>query len=323
MVGKKCIMWSNKAIIAVIAAVTASFDHANAFTTLSSSSSLLSFQRMKTPQNPCIVTQMSKSSSSEDDNEVASNRRTFLLQSTLLTTAFLSNAFPSVALADEENLADKLYNPDGSLRNADDAEAKFNVISNAFPGTSTADVTISFDGVSPVFASSEDNSNGVKISYSTPQKWITNTENQRYIDTSEGVNAQACNRIIAYQATGSTTAKSLTKAATNGVAKTLGMTDGALGYNPNVLKADLISGRKLVKNEEEYYEFDLAVAPTNCDSKGKDNLGLGFCPYDSILLASATVKDGKMYVFTVECTKDQWKRSNSDLKLVRSSFLVE
>uniref|UniRef100_A0A7S2MUX6 PsbP C-terminal domain-containing protein n=1 Tax=Helicotheca tamesis TaxID=374047 RepID=A0A7S2MUX6_9STRA len=102
----------------------------------------------------------------------------------------------------------------------------------------------------------------------------------------------------------------------------MGMTT-SLSYSPTVIKADLISGRKSTPEEEEtYYEFDLAVAPETCPSKSADNLGLGFCPYDSVLLASAIVKDGRMYVCTVECSKEQWKRSSSDLKRVRSSFRV-
>jgi len=30
------------------------------------------------------------------------------------------------------------------------------------------------------------------------------------------------------------------------------------------------------------YDFDLAVAPSTCNENMKENLGLGFCPYEDI-----------------------------------------
>ena len=61
----------------------------------------------------------------------------------------------------------------------------------------------------------------------------------------------------------------------------------------------------------------------------KENLGLGFCPYDNILLVSATVLNadstdgGTLMVCVVECNKNEWKIGNTDLKRVRSSFIVD
>ena len=109
-------------------------------------------------------------------------------------------------------------------------------------------------------------------------------------------------------------------------------------------KADLIGGRTSRKpinsaevkggvDEQTYYEFDLAFAPLECPDfmeGNKENLGLGFCPYDKIFLISATVlknsetdKSGTLMCCVVECDKAEWKLGNSDIKRVRSSFNVE
>ena len=124
----------------------------------------------------------------------------------------------------------------------------------------------------------------------------------------------------------------LDKATTIGVAKALGFSTIAKGTFPKTLPgADIVSGKKVSKpassasDEEEkrkYYDFDLAVAPDSCGTSA-DNLGLGFCPYDTIVLLSATIIDGKMMVFGLTSTKDEWKRANADLKRVRNSFFVE
>jgi hypothetical protein len=87
-----------------------------------------------------------------------------------------------------------------------------------------------------------------------------------------------------------------------------------------VLKcADLVSERTRRQGDIKFYEFDLAVAPKNCGDS-KDNLGLGFCPFDSIYLLSAAVVNDSLYVMAVQCQKAEWKVANSDLKRARSSF---
>merc|ERR1712154_307837 len=85
--------------------------------------------------------------------------------------------------------------------------------------------------------------------------------------------------------------------------------------------ADLVGARRTKKAGETFYEFDMAVAPATCRAS-TDDLGLGFCPYDTIYLLSATVLSDRLYVMVVESTKSEWKQSNSDLKQVRSSFNV-
>ena len=62
--------------------------------------------------------------------------------------------------------------------------------------------------------------------------------------------------------------------------------------------------------KQKYYEFDLAVAPETC-GQSAENLNLGFCPYDTIVLVSATIVDEKMMVCVVTCNKDIWKRANA------------
>jgi len=102
-----------------------------------------------------------------------------------------------------------------------------------------------------------------------------------------------------------------------GVAKSLGVIESLKPLE----SADLISGRTRSKGDIKYYEFDMAVQPPSCD-KSKDDLGLGFCAYENIYLLSCAVVDDHLYVLCIESDKDQWKRANSDLKLVRSSFQI-
>lgn len=94
--------------------------------------------------------------------------------------------------------------------------------------------------------------------------------------------------------------------------------------------ADIVSGRKVMKKlsledgekNQKYYEFDLAVAPESC-GQSAENLNLGFCPYDTIVLISATIVNEKMMVCAVTSNKEMWMRSNADIKRVRNSFFVE
>ena len=72
----------------------------------------------------------------------------------------------------------------------------------------------------------------------------------------------------------------------------------------------------------QYYNFDIAVTPKTCAGGEVENLDLGFCPYDTVVLLSATIVEGKMMVCSVACTIDEWKASSADLKRVRDSFFV-
>ena len=238
--------------------------------------------------------------------------------------------------SEDGDLTSRLFNPDGSLRDPNIiVEAQERTVTMSFPTSVATDVfTISTDGSQP---STE--SKGLQVSYKVPTKWNSDPSSQLplYYDSSEGKNGKSCNRITTYTVTASQLdSKVLEKASKIGVAKSLLMDKLPNTYfDRGVMKADLISGRTTRKpikdgdviDEQIYYEFDLAFAPLECpayEEGNKENLGLGFCPYDSIYLVSATVleSEGTLAVGVVECNKDEWKIANSDLKRVRSSFEV-
>jgi hypothetical protein len=281
------------------------------------------------------------------DNQISinhHNRRDFLL----LSSAFASMFTKCVSASAEEtdyvyqraseeggDLTSKLFNPDGSLRDPNTVtEAQERLVNLSFSKSAASDVfTVSNDGSQPTVEG------GLKVSYKLPTKWNSDPSLQLplYYDSSEGKNGKACNRITVYSISVPNLNMSvLDKASKVGVAKSLFMDKLPNKYfDQGVLKADLISGRtsrKPIKDgdaidEQIYYEFDLAFAPLECpkyEEGNKENLGLGFCPYDSIFLVSATVleKEGTMVVGVVECNKDEWKIANSDLRRVRSSFEV-
>lgn len=285
-------------------------------------------------------------------------RRDFLRMS----AAFVSSAtlFPSMANAGEEflykrdesgaDLTSQLFNPDGSLKDPNAvivAQEKEVVIPFSIPASpDSVIVNLSTDGSSPP---ASDSATNIKATYKVPTKWNQEATSSLplYYDSSEGKNGQSCDRITIYSVSApkNIDMSTLEKASKVGVAKSLFMSDISNGYfDQGVLKADLIGGRtsrKPIKSssvpegidEQVYYEFDLAFAPLSCPDYmegNKENLGLGFCPYDNILLVSATVlnnadsnEGGTLVVCVVECNKNEWKIGNTDLKRVRNSFVVD
>lgn len=230
-------------------------------------------------------------------------------------------------------------------------EAQENAINLPFSIPSTSDgidIKIATDGVQPT-ASAADATTNLKVSYKLPLKWNQDATSQLplYYDSSEGKNGKSCNRITVYSvsAPSNLDISTLEKASRVGVAKSLFMDQLPNKYfDKGVSKADLISGRTVRKpiksleeegevDEQVYYEFDLAFAPLECpdfNEGNKENLGLGFCPYDKIFLVTATVlknnqtnKNATLMCCVVECDKVEWKMANSDLKRVRSSFSVD
>ena len=213
---------------------------------------------------------------------------------------FLSSAIvtlPGLSLADDEDMTSQLFNSDGSLKE-----------------DNTLGVTgkLTFRSVSDTF-SVDGNEESVKSSYILPSQW----KNNYMVLYPDGVEAKACDMITVFKKPGKASVSELEKASMVGVGKTLGLQD------KRFLSADIINGKKRDEDGVKYFDFDLAVAPPTCSSNDKENLGLGFCSYDSIVLLSAAVVNDSMFVFALECGKDEWKRSNSDLKLIRSSFKVE
>lgn len=238
------------------------------------------------------------------------DRRTFLWNAAAATAIIPQ---PSISHADDEDLTSKLFNPDGSLKNEDmPIEAKSRSVSIQWDVSEGKHVAI--DG-----KTSEEAGNTV-ISYTLPLKWATGEsgDDPLYLDRSEGVNAPACQRISVFQAPGKASVDRLQKATNIGVSKALDLEKSL----PGVVKADLVGGRTRVENGQKYWDFTMAVAPKTCESSA-ENLGLGFCPFEAIYLLSSTVFDDKLFVMVIECDKDQWKRANSDLKRVQSSFAVQ
>lgn len=288
-------------------------------------------------------------------------RRDFLFQSaaSLIATTSLAS-FPFIASADDADgtsdergdLTSQLFNPDGSLRDPNlviEAQSRtVNLSFSSLPSEYSNGLTanVSTDGSQPTSSSTPN----LGVSYNLPTKWNNDQSNPDlplYFDSSEGKNGKACNRITVYSINApNMDMKTLDKASTVGVAKSLLMdTIPNQYFDKGVLKADLVSGKttrkpivsnnkeELEYDEQVYYEFDLAFAPLECpsfDMGNKENLGLGFCPYDNIFLVSSTVvkndnddKNGTLLVCVLECNKDNWKIANSDLKRVRSSFMVD
>lgn len=253
-------------------------------------------------------------SDSLETKERIGGRRGFLGQIALVGSALVAS--PSLpAKAEEENLAATLYNTDGTLREDIEIEAKFRTVGLSWDLSD--DLLLNVDGVN---SGSTPKGSKVKLTYELPEKWEAgNGQDGLYLDKSPGVNARALERITVYQAPGTVPIGQLEKATKIGIAKALKVTDDMKA----VATADLVGGRTTTRNGQKYFEFDLAVAPASCDGSANDNLGLGFCPYDSVVIMSATSLDDKLYVIVMQCDKSEWKRSNSDLKRVRSSFQVE
>ena len=266
---------------------------------------------------------------STQENLIGQERRNFLAKMLIASGSILT---PQIAIA-EEDLTSQLFNADGSLKegamnglSAKELEAKDKAVDVVFPIVSNDAAIVSIDGEGVA----EKSDQNIKATYNVPEKWTAAPD---YLDTLLSSRERACDRITVYQVPGTFKDFSvLEKATTIGVAKALGFASVAKGVLPKTLpSADIVSGRKTSKSastkEDEtemrkYYEFDMAVAPDTCGSSA-ENLGLGFCPYDTIVLLSATIVEQKMMVLAVTCTKDEWKRSNADLKRVRNSFYVE
>ena len=302
-----------------------------------------------------------------DISEDPWKRRDFLLQS-LRAASIISSAsslsLPSITNAAEDyiyergakdDLTSQLYNPDGTLKDPTMAEAKETTVNLSFmipSNTDSTHINIAIDGIQSTSSSVSDDvaATNVKAFYNLPIKWKRNESPQLppYYDASEGKNGQACNRITVYSIStpNNLDMNTLEKASKVGVAKSLFMDQISNNYfDKGVQKSDLIGGRTVRKpiqsmentdemEEQIYYEFDLAFAPSECPdymAGNKENLGLGFCPYDRIFLVSATVltnndskdKIGTLMCFVVECDKEEWKMANSDLRRVRSSYKVQ
>lgn len=270
----------------------------------------------KGKQDSCIRL---KNEADDNCNERGSQlkRRNFLFAVTGLlsvhqwTVTSESNNLAWAAAEDTPDLTTQLFNPDGSLKGEIEA-AKTRDVQIGWEDESSASdkYAINIDGTN---REGTQPGSKVKISYQVPEKWEQRSDG--YIDISTPDRVKACEKITVYRAPGKVTPERLAKATTIGLAEALYVTDDL-----KVLQgADLVSGRTRKQGDIKFYDFDLAVAPKTCGDS-KDNLGLGFCPFDSIYLLSAAVVNDQLYVMAVESDKAEWKVANADLKRVRSSF---
>lgn len=262
------------------------------------------------------------------------HRRTLLQAAAMaVTTASLfptppvrvAAAAAAAAQDGDDDLTLQMFNADGSLKDENmEIEAKFRTVTMSID-SSSAERVVCLDGGGPLSSSSSCRDGPVQVSYSLPLKWQDDKgaeNNSLYLDRSNGINAQACNRITVYQAPGKVPVSQLEKATRTGIAKALEVTP-ELGFLDDIQMADLIGGRTNTRdNGQKYFQFDLGVAPQTCASDAPDNLGLGFCPFESLYLLSGTVLNDRLYVFALQCNKEQWKRANADLRRVRSTFTV-
>ena len=288
------------------------------------------------------------------------SRRDILLHTARLAAFSSLSANPQFAWAGDDeylykrksedgDLTTKLFNEDGSPKDVViEAKEKTITVPLSLPMTSgSTSVSIFEDGAVKLTGQtpSAEDTNNVSASYKLPLKWNLDPSDKLplYFDSSEGKNGKALQRATIYSVSASKVSMStLEKASRVGVASSLFMDKLPNNYfDQGVAKADLIGGRtsrKPIKSmieggtdEQVYYEFDIAFAPKECpdfSAGNKENLGLGFCPYDNIFLVSATVLEnddgsGNMIVAVLECNKDEWKIGNADLKRARSSFTVE
>jgi hypothetical protein len=243
-------------------------------------------------------------------------RREFLSHIGISSLVFLPTLTVSAAAEEDGGgLISKLFNPDGSVKEGVQVEAKERTV--AFSWDVSDKLALSVDGTNQGDTKS---GTGIRLSYILPQKWSDGSDGDvLYFDRSEGANVKACKRITVYQAPGLADMSRLEKAATVGVAKSLDVPADL----KRLYSADLISGRTSKRNGQTYYEFDMATAPDTC-TNSKENLGLGFCPYDNIFLLSATIVNDRLYVISVECDSSTiWKLASAELKRVRSSLMVE
>ncbi|KAL7572044.1 hypothetical protein ACA910_001696 [Epithemia clementina (nom. ined.)] len=252
---------------------------------------------------------------------------------------FLSIGYRSHSRAEEisGDMTSELFNIDGSLKDGIESQARFQKVEFEWAASSPLDsYLVNIDGIDTTrTASGRTSPDGgtVKLSYDLPSKWKgpsgqgdANKQQDLYTDFTvkkeDGEVVKALTSITVYESPGLVEEGRLEKATSTGIAKSLNI----LPSLAPLQSADLIGGRVRTLGEsqnQKMYDFDLAVAPKICPSDSKDNLGLGFCPFDTIYLLSATIVNERLYVFALQCDRDQWKRSSSDLKKVRSSFKVQ
>ena len=68
-------------------------------------------------------------------------------------------------------------------------------------------------------------------------------------------------------------------------------------------------------SKQVYYQWDLAIPDSNCERS--------ICGYSEVVLVSATISGGGLYVLSMRANKDQWLSEESNIKKLRQSFNVQ
>ena len=90
-----------------------------------------------------------------------------------------------------------------------------------------------------------------------------------------------------------------------------------LDLESDLERADLVAAAVRKSDGITFYDFDLALSPKKCNTE----MATACLPVKVILLSCA-VRAGKLHVARVDANADQWKRTGTALRLLRSSFSV-
>ena len=92
-----------------------------------------------------------------------------------------------------------------------------------------------------------------------------------------------------------------------------------LGVRPELVKGDLVAcAMRKAADGRVTYEWDLALSPKECEQN--DRIIVGVCFPTELVLLSATVADGQLFILDVKASVYEWKTGANQLRSVRSSF---
>ena len=91
-----------------------------------------------------------------------------------------------------------------------------------------------------------------------------------------------------------------------------------LELEPELVRADLVAAAVRKSDGVTFYDFDLALSPSKCDTEMATA-----CLPNKVILLSCGVRAGQLHVVRVDASPDQWKRAGTALRLLRSSFTVD
>jgi len=91
----------------------------------------------------------------------------------------------------------------------------------------------------------------------------------------------------------------------------------ALGLEKELERADLVAAAVRKAGGTTFYDFDLALPARKCNAE----LATACLP-ELVILISCGITGGMLHVVRVDARADEWKRSGTALRLLRSSFAV-